>query len=707
MMDDKDLKNFFTQGTPAPDPERRKETLNLALAAFEARKSATLKNNVKSGQGLSWLSRLTSQNKPERKDDMTNTNKKWMYGGLAGGLATACIALLIYQGPVSNLALPVQVQSLEQAETGYAASGAVDGAAAPVPEQFAQADIAVAAPVPMGARREMNIASSQVAPETYTKLLKNLNESDPSVQSRAAAPAMGGAVATMEMAQGNSAGIAMDSYAPVMPYEGRDKFSNAPQNEIKQVKAEPVSTFSIDVDTASYAFVRQSLDNGVLPQKDAVRVEELINYFDYAYPLPTSKDKPFSTNVVVKDSPWNAGKKLMTIGIKGYDVEKTAQPDSNLVFLIDTSGSMNDVKKLPLLKQSFSMLLDTLKSTDTVSIVTYAGSAGVVLQPTKVSDKGDIMNALQNLAAGGSTAGGEGIRLAYQQAQANFKKDAVNRVILATDGDFNVGITDEGELKGFIEREREKGIFLSVIGFGTGNYNDAMMQTLAQNGNGVAAYIDTLNEARKVLVQEASSTLFPIAKDVKIQVEFNPAAVSEYRLVGYETRMLNTEDFNNDKVDAGDIGAGAEVTAIYEVTPVGGPTVIDQSRYAPEEKTPDADKDGELAFVKVRYKLPDEKTSKLITTPVMLTQKTTDETVLRETSWAEAVAGYGQLLKGGQYTGSLTYDDVLKTANANKGDDPFGQRSEFINLVYKAKTAASLPQTGGGGMPGYPGGMYE
>lgn len=686
MMDDKDLKNLFTQDTLTPDPERRKETLNLALAAFEARKSANLKNNVKSSQGMSWLSRLTFQNKPERKDDMTNTNKKWIYGGLAGGLATACIALLIYQGPVSNLALPMQVQSLERSEAEFAASGAVGGAAAPVAEQFAQADIAVAAPP--------------------VERWKRMQEERPQQQKAASSVAANIAAAPAPMMQGNSAGLAMDSYAPVMPYEGRDKFSNAPQNEIKQVKADPVSTFSIDVDTASYAFVRQSLDNGVLPQKDAVRVEELINYFDYAYPLPTSKDEPFSTNVVVKDSPWNTGKKLMTIGIKGYDAQKTAQPDSNLVFLIDTSGSMNDVKKLPLLKQSFSMLLDTLKPTDTVSIVTYAGSAGVVLQPTKVSDKGDIMNALQNLAAGGSTAGGEGIRLAYQQAQTNFKKDAVNRVILATDGDFNVGITDEGELKGFIEREREKGIFLSVIGFGTGNYNDAMMQTLAQNGNGVAAYIDTLNEARKVLVQEASATLFPIAKDVKIQVEFNPATVSEYRLVGYETRMLNTEDFNNDKVDAGDIGAGAEVTAIYEVTPVGGPTVIDQSRYAPEEKAPDADKDGELAFVKVRYKLPDEKTSKLITTPVMLTQKTTDETVLRETSWAEAVAGYGQLLKGGQYTGSLTYDDVLKTANANKGDDPFGQRSEFINLVYKAKTAASLPQTGGG-MPGYPGGMYE
>ena len=305
--------------------------------------------------------------------------------------------------------------------------------------------------------------------------------------------------------------------------------------------------------------------------------------------------------------------------------------------------------------------------------------------------------------AGGSTAGGEGIRQAYQLAQQNFNKDAVNRVILATDGDFNVGITEPEELKGFVEREREKGIFLSVLGFGTGNYNDALMQELAQNGNGVAAYIDTLNEARKVLVQEAAATLFPIAKDVKIQVEFNPATVSEYRLVGYETRALKTEDFNNDKVDAGDIGAGAEVTAIYEVTPVGGTTLIDKPRY--DDKPPmdhPEYQEAEIAFVKVRYKLPNESQSKLTSRAVHIDEQASSD-LLRETNWAEAVAGYGQLLTGGKFTGKLTYDDVLKQAEANKGPDPFGYRAEFITLIHKAKTAASMPAQGGGN--GYEGGV--
>lgn len=687
MMNDEELKKLL-QDAPAPDSERKKEAMNLAMAAFEAQKSAISQNNSKTAQGSSLLSRLMDKITSDRSNDMTPKNKRLVYSGLFGGLATACVALLIYGGGmtgtseydaassgsnfnqiVANIdSSPPKIPGLDFGGSNRSreiaeSAARIGGSSIPVPIS------PPAAPMP----KEMAEAKRMATPQANNF----------------------GGVANSMVAQAPSMDMA---YAPVQQIEGRDNFKDFEQNSVKQVKAEPVSTLSIDVDTASYSFVRSTLDGGVLPQPDAVRVEEMINYFDYAYPGPTSAEEPFKTNVVLKDSPWNKGKKLITIGIKGYDVAKTEAPDSNLVFLLDTSGSMNEPNKLPLVKQSMSMLLDSLKPTDKVSIVVYAGAAGTVLEPTPVSEKGKIIQALNNLSAGGSTAGGEGIRLAYEMAQRNFDEKSVNRVILATDGDFNVGITNPEELQGFVEREREKGIFLSVLGFGRGNYNDAMMQVLAQNGNGVAAYIDTLNEARKVLVQEASATLFPIAKDVKIQVEFNPAAVSEYRLIGYETRALNTEDFNNDKVDAGDIGAGAEVTAIYEITPVGEKPLVDESRYAP--KAEEKSTSDELAFVKVRYKLPKENESKLTTTPVTAVSTTDDATLIRETNWAEAVAGFGQLLKGGKFTGSLTYDDILNQANASKGDDPFGYRSEFINLIYKAKTAASLPAQHNGGYGG-------
>jgi Ca-activated chloride channel family protein len=329
------------------------------------------------------------------------------------------------------------------------------------------------------------------------------------------------------------------------------------------------------------------------------------------------------------------------------------------------------------------MLVDTLSPDDTVAIVTYAGNAGTVLEPTKIKDKAKILSALDNLEAGGSTAGAEGIRQAYNLAEANFDKTGINRVILATDGDFNVGITDPEELKSFIERKRDTGVYLSVLGFGRGNYNDELMQTLAQNGNGNASYIDTLNEARKVLVDEASSTLFPIAKDVKIQVEFNPQTVSEYRLIGYENRLLNREDFNNDKVDAAEIGSGHTVTAIYEVTPKGKDGLVDPLRYGTAQQ---GSGNGEYAFVKVRYKLPGENTSKLITEPVTAA----NEKPSQEANFAAAVAGFGQLLRGGKYTRNFSYDDILAMAQASKGKDDYGYRSEFINLVREAKTAQAL-----------------
>ena len=475
------------------------------------------------------------------------------------------------------------------------------------------------------------------------------------------------------------------SVLPPSVDEGRDRFTDITPNPVKQAAEEPLSTFSIDVDTSSYSFVRRALMQNVLPPRDAVRVEEMVNYFPYDYAAPADRAQPFKANVSLMQTPWNTGTRLMRIGIRGFSLEGEARPHANLVFLIDTSGSMDEPDKLPLLLNSFRLLLDTLAPDDTVAIVTYAGSAGTVLEPTRASERNRILAALQSLSAGGSTAGAEGIRQAYSLAEMNFDASGVNRVILATDGDFNVGISDPRELRDFVERKRESGIYLSVLGFGAGNYNDELMQALAQNGNGNAAYIDTLGEARKVLVDEATSTLFPIANDVKIQVEFNPATVAEYRLIGYETRLLAREDFNNDKIDAGDIGAGHTVTALYEVTPRGSQgQLVDPLRYGTAAEPGTAA--GEYAFVKIRYKLPGETESRLITEPVT----PASEAASPETAFAAAVAAFGQILRGGAYTKSFGYDDVIALATASRGHDEYGYRAEFINLVRLAKSARAM-----------------
>lgn len=476
--------------------------------------------------------------------------------------------------------------------------------------------------------------------------------------------------------------------------ESRDKFEGKEINPVKQVASEPVSTFSIDVDTASYAFVRRALNAGHLPPKDAVRVEELINYFPYAYPAPDTADVPFKPTLSVFPSPWNTNNKLVHVAIKGYDLKSAERPRANLVFLMDVSGSMAGPDRLPLVKNAFRLLVDQLQADDTIGIVTYASGSGIALEPTKISDKAKILSAIDALGAGGSTAGAAGIADAYRLAEAGFDKSAINRIILATDGDFNVGISDRNELKGFIERKRQSGIFLSILGVGQGNHNDALMQTLAQNGNGTAAYVDTLNEARKVLVDEASSTLFTIAKDVKVQIEWNPQAVSEYRLIGYETRNLKREDFNNDRVDAGDIGSGHTVTAIYEVTPVGAPKLVDDLRYAAKPAGVEADKPkaetatnaNELGFLKLRYKRPKEDASNLVELPIA-NLATGLESSAAEVRFSTAVAAFGQLLKGEPYTQSYSFDDVLKLAQGARGDDPFGYRAEFLNLVRLAKSA--------------------
>lgn len=497
---------------------------------------------------------------------------------------------------------------------------------------------------------------------------------------------------------------AEDPYMPAphpmpAPHHGRDQFETIADNPVKMVSQHPVSTFSVDVDTSSYSYMRRQLLQGVLPQKAAVRIEELINYFTYQYPLPPDQAQPFQPTVSVFPSPWNSANRLLHIGIKGYDIPATAAPAANLVFLLDVSGSMNSPDKLPLVKSSLRLLLGKLKPDDSIAIVVYADAAGTVLEPTPVREKAKILNALDNLQAGGSTAGAAGIRQAYRLAESRFDENAVNRVILATDGDFNVGIVDSEELKGFIERQRKTGIFLSVLGFGAGNLNDWLMQELAQNGNGVAAYIDTLHEARKVLVEEASASLFPIARDVKIQVEFNPAVVTEYRLIGYETRALRREDFSNDAVDAGDVGSGHSVTALYEITLAGSDAgLYDALRYQhPAEDSPpdaqDAGRSDEYAFVKIRYKRPGEEVSQLLTTPVTgdndidVSGKSQSSSTASEAGWATAVAGFGQLLRGGRHTGTFDYDAVIQLAERHKGTDKFGYRAEFIQLARLAKSA--------------------
>ncbi len=467
----------------------------------------------------------------------------------------------------------------------------------------------------------------------------------------------------------------------------RDRFEPADPNGIKVTAEAPVSTFSIDADTASYAWVRRSLAQGAMPAPDAVRVEELINYFPYAYPLPLTREEPFRPMVAVYPTPWNADTRIVHIGIKGYDVVPAERPVANLVFLVDVSGSMDAPDKLPLVKASLKMLAGRLSERDRIAIVTYAGEAGVVLEPTPGSDLATITAAIDKLGAGGSTAGAAGIETAYALARANFVNDGVNRVVLATDGDFNVGTSDDAGLTRLIEEERKSGVFLSVLGFGEGNYNDALMQRLAQNGNGTAAYIDQLDEAQKVLVDEATSTLFPVAKDMKIQVEFNPATVSEYRLIGYETRMLARTDFNDDTVDAGEVGSGATVTALYEIVPVGSPARLsDDLRYA-ARPVPAAPSDGEYGFLKIRYKLPNEDTSRLIEQPIDRSLETDALASLSDdVRFAAAVAAFGQKLKGTRYTEAMPWDAVIALAEGARDADPWGYRNGFVRLARLAKS---------------------
>lgn len=468
------------------------------------------------------------------------------------------------------------------------------------------------------------------------------------------------------------------------------QYKNYSDNPIKQVIAEPVSTFSLDMDTASYANSRRFISTGRMPHPDAVRVEEFINYFPEASNeklIPLS-DSPFAATYELTPSPWNADKVLLRVNIKANDVILDQLPPSNLVFLIDTSGSMYGPDRLDLLKQSLKLLVNKLRPVDKVSIVTYAGEAGVALEPTSGRNKAKILAAIDKLEAGGSTAGGEGIKLAYKMAESSQINGGINRILLATDGDFNVGINSTEELKAFVIAKKEKGITLSTLGFGDDNLNDAMMVQIADAGNGNYGYIDSLKEAQKVLQQEMNATLVTVAKDAKAQIEFNPQEVLEYRQIGYEKRQLKQEDFNNDKVDAGDIGAGKKVTVLYELTLAGGRPSIDPLRYQVNKTTvPITSKSGEFAFLKLRWKAPQDKKSKLISLPIKKKALVSSfEQAGIETRFIAAVAAYGQKLRHNPELSQISYQQIVSWADQAKGKDPQGYRSEFVQLVKKTAT---------------------
>ncbi len=541
------------------------------------------------------------------------------------------------------------------------------------------------APTPIPMKSEMNsVSSAQLStPPEQSRSPERSNAIVPG------GPLPGALLVAAERYAGKAADSLIVLDQPALPRPGteNERYQDFDDNPVKLVAEEPVSTFSIDVDTASYAVVRRFLNEGVLPPRDAVRTEELINYFDYHYPLPESKDEPFRADVALFDSPWDRGTQLLRIGLQGYGIPMETRPPANLVFLVDTSGSMGSSDKLPLLQQSLRMLVEQMDEDDSIAIVAYAGSAGTVLEPTKGSERHKILGAIERFQAGGSTAGAEGIRQAYALAEASFAEDAVNRVVLATDGDFNVGISDPERLEDFVAEKRNSGVYLSVLGFGRGNYNDLLMQTLAQAGNGNAAYIDNLMEARKVLVEEMSSTLFTIADDVKIQIEFNPAYVAEYRLIGYETRLLAREDFNNDQVDAGEVGSGHEVTAFYQITPPESESrLVDDLRYGGATTAQGAE-NGELALLRLRYKQPGKADSTLIEQPILAASRTSFDAAPEEARFATAVAGFGQILRGAAQMEAFSLDDVEAAARAAHGEDRFGYRAEFLRLVQLAKSA--------------------
>lgn len=675
-MTDLDLDKLARRKPPIADPPARAQALAAAMQAFDdAEKNETApQGSTEGGRPSSIFNWIWSP----------IMNRRLLAGSALATLLVVPVAGLVTYELARNGTVPLATeteivakpveqdqrarkQKVEEAKNAEGRMKAAPDVDAKLAADTAEAGNTLALePAPLAESRQEEEAIAAV-PDAYL---------------------LGGATATQALTRtATLPSTVADGIAMPMPSEDRERFASADPNPVKSVTTDPVSTFSADVDTASYSYMRSSLLGGSLPDAESVRVEELVNYFPYDWKGPENAEKPFNATVTVMPTPWNKDTELLHIGIKGFETVQTEQPAANLVFLIDVSGSMDEPNKLPLLKSAFRLLVGKLKDTDTVSIVTYAGNAGVVLEPTQAKDRQKILDAIDILQPGGSTAGAEGIEAAYKLAERAFKKDGVNRVMLATDGDFNVGPASDEDLKRIIEERRKSGIFLSVLGFGHGNYNDGMMQTLAQNGNGTAAYIDTLAEAQKTLVEEAGSSLFPIAKDVKFQIEFNPERIAEYRLIGYETRVLNREDFNNDKVDAGDIGSGHRVTAIYEVTPKGSPAVLnDPLRYgkgAAAEATPAGN--SELAFLKMRWKKPDGDKSELVTLPVTDANGVADvNAASADVRFSVAVAAFGQKLKGVSALQDYAYGSILGLAEAAKGNDPFGYRAEFVKLVQLA-----------------------
>jgi Ca-activated chloride channel family protein len=686
MNDDK-LKLLGTANPPTPRADAKKRAMVAALAAFDAEQEKQA-----APQGSALGARLRSIYEMMRGTFEMNTR-------LSYGFGTAAIALLLL--PLGyQLYTTTAISPVGRVEAPKVAAKPAD---APMRAELKQESVADAAPTPPAV--ESGVAAdeevpSQVANSTAAVATGTV-AATPQMARKMAAPEVMAEMAPEADAATEDMAVGMAAPAPSMVAGSNsaslpqvtapsgDQFTSFAESPVKLVAEAPVSTFSIDVDTASYAYTRATLNEGYVPEPDAVRIEELINYFSYDYPAATDKAKPFQPTVMVYPAPWNVTHQIVQIGIKGYVPPVTEHKAANLVFLIDTSGSMDEPNKLPLLKRAFALLVNQLGENDTISIVAYAGSAGVVLEPTKATERAKILAALDNLAAGGSTAGAEGIELAYRLADEHKIDGGNNRVILATDGDFNVGIEDPDQLKQFIAKKRDTGVFLSVLGFGEGNYGDDTAQALAQNGNGNASYIDSFKEAQKVLVEDAGGTLETIAKDVKIQVEFNPAVVSEYRLIGYETRALNREDFNNDKVDAGDVGAGTSVTALYEITPVGAKSQqIDPLRYgqtepaaAPVASGSAAAAADEIGFVKLRYKLPDASVSQLIETPISTEGAAkTLAAAPDDARFAAAVAAFGQKLKGSAY-GEMSWEAIRALASGAKGKDEAGHRAEFVQMV--------------------------
>ncbi|KUF10622.1 vWA domain-containing protein [Pseudoponticoccus marisrubri] len=654
-----DLKRAWDDATPAPDPARRAEALALAMKNFDR---------------LQETEETARQTSEAPKTGPFRGVRQMIAQFSTRGILTATTAL----AAVALVAVLPVLRDTPDAPSNGVLDMFSPGADAPVPSTTTSAPQPQLAPP---AESMVKRAPDPVAPaaDPAPSAGRAHNAANPPVarpMNRAANTQSGGLMSLSP--EGGSPGQLLGLPADTRPLSEAtsDRFPEVEANGLKVTVEEPVSTFSIDVDTASWSMLRNYLSNGQLPPDGAVRIEEMVNYFTYDYPAPEG-EVPFATSVGVTDTPWREGTQIVHIGLQG--ALPAERPPMNLVFLIDTSGSMNQPNKLPLLKQSFRLMLGQLTEADSVSIVTYAGSAGRVLDPTPATDRDTILAALDRLEAGGSTAGQAGLQQAYATAQEMSEAGEVSRVILATDGDFNVGISDPDDLEAFIADKREDGTYLSVLGFGRGNLNDAGMQALAQAGNGMAAYIDTLAEAQKVLVDQLTGALVPIADDVKIQVEFNPAAVAEYRLIGYETRALNREDFNNDRVDAGEIGAGHQVTALYEITPVGSDArLTDPLRYSAAAPAGETD---ELGFLRLRYKAPGEAESRLIETPIAA-----DAEPLAEADFALAIAGFGQILRGSDLIGSWSMGDAIALAQGARGTDPYGYRQEAITLMRLAES---------------------